>query len=313
MTNGFHRLGRHFRRVAEPATAAFAALPGNARGAIWVLIAGLIFTVMMALIKSIGDTIPVVQILLFRQLTMTCAVAPVLARGFPSAFRTRHLTLHMVRVVLALIAMVCGFTAVVHLPLAEVTALSFTKSLFVVLFALLLLSETAGPRRWLAVLIGFVGVIVMVRPDAEGLNAYAILAIVSAGAAALVMIIIRKVSQVDRPITILSYQAILVGVLMVPPTLWFWVTPTLREWLIMGAIGLISVAGQLANIQGFKDGEASAVAPMDYARLVFAAGIGFLVFLEVPDLATLAGAALIIATSLYTVRAERRQARADGA
>ncbi|MEO9902069.1 MULTISPECIES: DMT family transporter [Alphaproteobacteria] len=306
----FRKFATYLAVLGKPVTVPFKALPGNARGAIWVAIAALFFTVMVALIKSIGDTIPVVQILLFRQIVMTCTVMPVLISGFPDILKTRHLGLHLTRVVLALIAMTCGFTAVVHLPLAEATAIGFAKSLFVTIFAMVALREIAGPRRWFAVLIGFAGVLVMVQPGPDGLNIYALMAVIAAASAAVVMVIIRKVSQFDRPVTILSYQAILVGFLMVPPTIYFWVTPSLNEWLIMGAIGLFSVCGQLSNIHGFKEGEASAVAPMDYIRLVFATIIGFAVFAEIPDLETTIGAIIIIATSLYTVRAEKRAATA---
>lgn len=304
----FGRFATYLGVLGKPVTVPFRALPGNARGAIWVAIAALFFTGMVALIKSIGDTIPVFEILLFRQIVMTCTVLPILISGFPDILKTRHVGLHMTRVVLALIAMTCGFTAVVHLPLAEATALGFAKSLFVTIFAMVVLSEIAGPRRWFAVLIGFAGVLVMVQPGPDGLNIYSLMAVIAAASAAAVMVIIRKVSQFDRPVTILSYQAIMVGFLMVPPALYFWVTPSLNEWLIMGAIGLFSVCGQLCNIQGFKEGEASAVAPMDYIRLVFATLIGFLVFAEIPDLETTIGAVIIIATSLYTVRAEKRAA-----
>lgn len=263
---------------------------------------------MTAVIKSIGDTIPVVQILFFRQIVMTCAVLPLLVSGFPGILKTRHLPLHLTRVLFAVIAMSCGFTAVVHLPLAEATALGFAKSLFVAIFAVILLHEIAGPRRWFAVLVGFTGVLVMVQPGLEGVNLYSVLAVAAAAAAAVVMVIIRKVSQFDSSVTILSYQAILVGLIMLPPTIVYWVTPSPIEWLMMGLIGLLSVFGQLANIQGFRIGEASAVAPMDYTRLVFAALIGLAIFGEIPDPVTAAGATLIIATSLYTVRAERRAA-----
>ncbi|MEE3048049.1 MAG: DMT family transporter, partial [Pseudomonadota bacterium] len=132
------------------------------------------------------------------------------------------------------------------------------------------------------------------------------LAIAGAASAAAVMVIIRKISQFERPVTILSYQSILVGLIMIPPTLVYWVQPSLYEWLVMAAIGVLSVFGQLANIQGFKEGNASAVAPMDYTRLVFAAMIGFLLFGEIPEWTTAIGAGLVIATSLYTVRAEAR-------
>ena len=305
----FNILKALFERSTVSGRSAFAALPPNAQGAIWVVVAGFFFTIMTALIKEIGDTIPVVQILLFRQITMTCTVLPVLISGYPGILKTNHVGLHLARVCMAVIAMTCGFTAFVHLPLADATALGFAKSLFVTLLALAFLHEVAGLRRWFAVLLGFVGVLVMVKPDADGFNAYSLLAVAGAAAAAAVMVIIRKVSQYDRPVTILSYQAILVGIIMIPPTLYFWVTPTLEQWGIMLAIGLLSVVGQLCNIQGFKTGEASAVAPMDYSRRVFAMIIGFVIFLELPDLTTLVGAGLICATSFYTVRAEQRDAR----
>lgn len=307
--HSFNVLRASLERVSAPGRTAFAALSPNARGAVWIVIAGFFFTIMTALIKQIGDTIPVVQILMFRQITMTCTVLPVLISGYPAILKTNHLPLHLARVCMAVIAMVCGFTAFVHLPLAEATAISFAKSLFVTLLALIFLHEVAGPRRWFAVLLGFIGVLVMVKPDADGFNMYSLLAVAGAAAAATVMVIIRKVSQYDRPVTILSYQAIMVGIIMIVPTIYFWVTPTLEQWGIMFAIGLLSVVGQLCNIQGFKEGEASAVAPMDYSRLVFATIIGFVIFLELPDVTTLVGAALICATSFYTVRAEQRAAR----
>jgi drug/metabolite transporter (DMT)-like permease len=300
------RLSQFTARIMEPVAGPFRALPGNARGAIWILLASFFFTVMVALIKSVGGEISVFQILLFRQIVMTCTVMPILVSGFPEILKTRHLHLHLVRVALAVVAMTCGFTAFIHLPLAEATAIGFAKSLFVTVLALFILREVAGPRRWIAVLVGFAGVLIMVQPGPAGFNFYSILAVIAAAAAAGVMVIIRKLSRHDRSVTILSYQAIMVGLLMLVPTVYYWVTPTLEQWLIMGAIGLFSVVGQLMNIQGFKEGEASAVAPMDYTRLIYAALIGFAVFGEVPDLDTALGAALIIGTSIYTVRAEKR-------
>ena len=302
----FGRLAMTCDGVFKPITGSFGALPRNARGAIWVIIAGLFFTVMTALIKMIGDTIPVVQILLFRQIVMTCTVMPVLVLGFPGSLKTNFLKLHLARVMFAVVGMTCGFTALVNLPLAEATALGFAKSLFVAIFAVLLLREVAGPRRWFAVVIGFVGILIMTQPGGCGFNIYSLLAIAGAASAAAVMVIIRKITQFERPVPILSYQSILVGLIMIPPTLVYWVQPSLYEWLVMAAIGVLSVFGQLANIQGFKEGNASAVAPMDYTRLVFAAMIGFLLFGEIPEWTTAIGAGLVIATSLYTVRAEAR-------
>ena len=284
----------------------FAALPGNLRGTLWILGAGLFFTVMMALIKDAGEQISVFQILFVRQLTMTLAVSPVLVKNAPEIFYTHHLRLHAARVILALVAMTAGFTAVIYLPLAEVTALTFAKSIFVTLFAVWFLAETANRTRWLAVLLGFVGVLVMVKPGAAGLNIYALLAVLSAASAAGVMVLIRRIAQTDRPTTILAYQAIFVGVVAAFPAFYFWVPPSPLEWAMMIAIGLLSVVGQYCNIQAFKAGEASAIAPMDYSRLIYATLIGWWIFAELPNPTTVAGAALIVVASVITMRSARQ-------
>lgn len=284
-------------------------LPGNVRGAIYVMTAGIIFTVGSGFIKEMGGEISVFQILLVRQLTMTVTVLPVIARNFPDALRTKSLKLQFVRVFFAMIAMVGSFLAIQHMPLADATALGFAKSLFMTIFAIIFLKEVAGLRRWAATVIGFGGVLIIVQPGAHGVDVYALYALAGAAGAAMVSIIIRHLSQTDRSVTILSYQAILVGITMLPLAVYYWVPPTLEQWLMMFAIGLLSVAGQFCNIAGFRAGEATAIAPMDYAKMLFAVLIGLVMFFEVPSWATIAGSALIAATSIYTIRAERRAAR----
>ena len=116
------------------------------------------------------------------------------------------------------------------------------------------------------------------------MNIFALLAVLSAASAAGVMVLIRRIAQTDRPTTILAYQAIFVGVVAAFPAFYFWVPPSPLEWAMMIAIGLLSVVGQYCNIQAFKAGEASAIAPMDYSRLIYAALIGWWVFAELPDL-----------------------------
>ena len=284
-------------------------LPGNVRGAIYVMTAGMIFTVGSGFVKELGGEISVFQILLIRQLTMTVTVLPVIARNFRDALRTKSLPLQFIRVVFAMVAMVGSFLAIQHMPLADATALGFAKSLFMTIFAIIFLKEVAGLRRWTATIIGFGGILIIVQPGASGVDVYALYALAGAAGAAMVSIIIRHLSQFDRSVTILSYRAILVGLTMLPLAVYYWVPPTLLQWLMMLAIGLLSVAGQFCNIAGFRAGEATAIAPMDYAKMVFAVAIGVLLFLEWPTWHTIAGSVIIAATSIYSVRAERRAAR----
>ena len=285
----------------------FSAFSGNVRGAIWILMAAMIFSIAVALIKAIGTRLPVFEILLVRQAVILVATLPVIYRYFPQAVITRNPWLHVARVFLALIAMYAGFTAVVHLPLADATALGFAKSFFITIFAIVFLKEVVGIRRWLAIIIGFAGVLVMLRPDAGGINIYGVMAVVGAAAAGLVMVIIRYLSRFDKPVTILIYQTVFVGLLALPFALYQWVWPTPREALILVAIGLVSMLGQMCNIRAFAAGEATAIATLDYTRLLWATIIGFIVFTETPSAATLTGAAIIIGASIYTVWRESKR------
>ncbi len=282
----------------------FLGLPGNVQGAIWIIGAGLFFSVMSALIKVTGARIPVIEILFVRQIVLSIIVWPVIAPDLRGAFTTGNFKLHMLRIVLAMVAMIAGFTSTVHLPLADVTALAFTKSIFVTLFAIILLREKVGLHRWGATLLGFAGVGLMLKPSGDGSLYYGLLAILSAAAAGLIMVIIRKLAQNEKLSTIMAYQSFGVGAVLLVPTIWLWVTPTWFEAGLMLLVGVTSAVGQSMNILGYRAGEAAMVAPMDYLRLIYASAIGILIFNDWPTLETLAGAAIIVAASLYTMRRE---------
>ena len=285
----------------------FSALSGNVRGAIWILTAAMFFSVVASLVKTIGARLPVLEILMVRQAVILVATLPVIIRHFPQALMTRKPWHHAARVCCALVAMFGGFTAVVHLPLADATALGFAKSFFITIFAIVFLKEIVGIRRWSAIIVGFVGVLIMLRPDAQGINIYGIMAVVGAAGGGLVMILIRYLSRFDKPITILTYQTVFVGLLATPLALYQWVWPTPREALILLAIGLVSMIGQMCNIRAFGAGEATAIAALDYTRLLWAAIIGFVIFTETPSATTLIGAAIIIGASIYTVWREAKR------
>jgi drug/metabolite transporter (DMT)-like permease len=286
------------------------ALPPNMRGILWIMAAGVALTLMTALIKALGTRIPVVQILFLRQFVLTVMMTPRMVRDPRTAFATEHLKLHALRALFALIAMMTGFTAIVHLPLADAVAISFSKSFFVTIFAILILQEVVSRHRWAAVILGFVGVLIMVRPSPEGFDPYALLGLISAAAVGLVMVIIRKLAQREPLATVITYQAVLVGGALLIPALMYWVEPTPVEWAMLLLIGFLSAIGQSLNFNGFRAGEATAVASADYLRLVYATGLGVLVFNEWPTLPALAGAALIVGTTLYAMWAERRPSAA---
>jgi drug/metabolite transporter (DMT)-like permease len=287
-----------------------AQLPSNTLGALWILQAAFLFSIMVTLIKFLGQDLSVFQILVVRQAIMLAIVTPKILSGLPTSLATKRPGLQLTRIVVATTAMLCGFTAVIELPLADATAISFSKTFFVTIFAIWFLGETVGVHRWGATIAGFVGVLLMLRPDGEGfIDSFALLAIAGAACAGLVMIVVRLLTRTDPPVTILTYQAFGVGMIMLVPAIMTWQAPTMEQWGLLLAVGIISWAAQMSNIQAFRAGEATAIASLDYTRLLYATIFGALVFSQWPRVETLIGAAVIIAASIYTVRREAKRGR----
>jgi drug/metabolite transporter (DMT)-like permease len=287
-------------------------LPGNVRGSLIVLLASLVAVLMTSLIKHLGQSIPVVEILFIRQILVLVIISPVILKNIDSVFRTRVLRLHVLRSSLSVIAMLTGFIAVVHLPLAEVTAISFVRTLFTTILAIFFLREVVGVRRWASVIVGFIGVLVIVRPETDNINIYALLAIVSAFFVSSINILMRKLSQIENSSTIMVYQSIFVTLAMAGPAIYLWVMPTLDEAFLILVIGGLMSLMQWCFIQAYKVGEAAAIAPMEYFRLLYAVVIGIVFFAEVPTLWTLGGAGIIIASTLYTLHRNTLNRRQTG-
>lgn len=262
---------------------------------------------MVALIKLVGERLPVTQILLIRQIGMVIMLAPALLTHFPDVLKTRRLPLQLVRIVLALIAMLGGFTAIINMPLADAIALGFAKSFFITIFAVWILKETVGAYRWSAVAFGFLGVLIMLKPGPEGLSLYGLLAVMGAAAAGGVMVVIRLLSRTDSSNTILAFQALGVGVVMVIPALLQWVAPNPKEWALLVVIGVVSYYAQKANILAFTYGEASLLASLDYVRLIYATLFGWILFHELPSISTWIGAGIIVLAALFTVHRESKR------
>lgn len=278
------------------------ALSGNIRGSLIILVASLVSVLMSSLIKHVGQTIPVIEILFFRQIMVLIIISPVIFRNRATVFRSSIYGMHFLRATLSIFAMYLGFSAVVNMPLAEVTAISFARILFTTILAIIFLNEVIGIRRWSSIVIGFVGVLVIIRPDPDNINLYALMAVASALFVSAVQILLRKISQIDNASTILVFHSVTITIVLSVPTYFQWVMPSVREMIFIVMIGSLMSLMQWMFIKALKVGEAAAIAPMEYVRLIYAGIIGIVFFSETPTVWTLSGAAIIVGSTLYTMR-----------
>lgn len=282
-------------------------LSDNLKGIVLLMMASLVFSLMALIIKLLGQHLHITQILLVRQIGMALIISPAILRNFPGSLYSERPGLELLRVGCALVAMLGGFTAIIHMPLADATAIFFAKSFFVTIFAVIILSEVVGVYRGGAVLIGFVGVMIMLQPGTENFSIYGLYSLVGAAAAAGVMILLRLLSRFDSPQTIMTYGALGVGVVMLVPGIYFWQAPTEMEWLLLVAVSVVSYFAQKCNIFAYKYGEASLLASLDYVRLLWATLFGLLVFDQLPGLWTWVGAAIVIGAAIFTIYRETRR------
>ncbi len=273
------------------------------------MLASILFSLMALLIKLLGQHLHVTQILLLRQLGMLVMVLPAIMRHFPGSLRSNRPGLQVLRMGFAVVAMLGGFTAVIHLPMADATAIFFAKSFFMTIFAALFLGEIVGVYRWSAVAMGFVGVVIMLQPGTTNFSVYSLASLTGAAGAAAVMVILRILSHKDSADTIMTWSALGIGFVMAIPGIYYWQSPTTSEWGLLAALAVVSYFGQRCNIFAFKHGEASLLASMDYVRLLWATLFGFLVFGHFPGMSTWVGAAIVVAAAVFTVYREARLKR----
>jgi drug/metabolite transporter (DMT)-like permease len=292
----------------------------NRRAALWLLASATMFTFTGVLVKTLGQTLHPFEISFFRGLVALAVILPIFARtgGIWAGMKTQIPVLQMTRGVVGSVAMFLGFYAIVALPLAEAQAISFSRNLFLVPLAAFILSEAVGPRRAIAACVGFVGVLIMLRPNMGGGEAGMLLSLGAAAAlghaflVALATVLVNIASRYDGSVTLMFYTNTVSVTLIAIPTFFVWQTPNMQEFLMLVAMGILATASHNCFIRAFAMGEASVIAPVDYSRLIFAALAGFVVFSTVPDIYTIVGALIIVASSFYILRREAGAAAASG-
>jgi drug/metabolite transporter (DMT)-like permease len=281
----------------------------------------LAFTVMAALIKHVGDRYPVGQVVFFRS---AFALIPLLAwlatRGeILSSVRTRNLGGHARRSLAGSFGMFCNFTALSLLPLPDATAIGYAGPFFATLLGALVLKEHVRPYRWLAVGIGFLGVLVMMVPHlrhgvlANGLTGGAalgaIVALTSAAFSGVASVEVRRLSHTEPTGAIVFYFCTISASFGLMTILFGWVWPTPADAAALIGAGIVGGIGQILFSASFRHADVSVLAPFDYMSLLWALAIGFAIFGEWPAVEVLLGAGVVVGSGIFLVMRERRAIR----
>jgi drug/metabolite transporter (DMT)-like permease len=283
------------------------AMDRTARGAALVSLGSFTLVVMAMLVKQVGTRIPTIEILFFRSIVGFLFVLPMFIHNPLEPLRTKRLGLHAVRGIIGTLGNICFFWTITHMLLADAMALQFSRPLFMIPLALAFLGEVAGFRRTAITLVGFAGIALYARPFTEGFDPGAFVGAAGALFGALIVICIKRLATTEPTRTIMFYYAISNAVFSLIPTVWFWVTPTGPEFAMLVMIGFLGIAGQGLITHGWTLGDVTALVPLDYSRIVYSALLGYLVFGELPGLWSVAGMAIIVASSLYLVLTERKR------
>jgi drug/metabolite transporter (DMT)-like permease len=285
----------------------YASLSGNVQGALWMLASAVTFTLMTSLIKFLGnDYSPAVQTF-YRQAAGLIVLAPIILRDPVGAFRTTRPGILLFRSLAGTVGMILAFWAYQEMPLAEANALSFTRTLWIVPLAIFVLGERIGPWRVGATLVGFLGVLLMLQPSIA--NAVGWPAAAALGSAALFAMTVTgmKVMTRDHSVTVLMvWSAVLGFVLAIPLAVLEWRWPEPIDLALLAAMGVLGLLTQVCYIKGMALGDAAAMAPIDYTRLVFAILFGLAFFHEIPNWITMLGAVIVMGSTLVITLRELR-------
>jgi drug/metabolite transporter (DMT)-like permease len=294
------------RRAAGPSLPLAAAGEDRpAHGIGFALLAMALFTFQDAIIKLLAADYSIFQLLFLRSLLM---VPPCLVylRLAGASWWPRRPGAVLLRCIFGFLAWVCFFAALREMPLADVIAITFAAPLCVTALSVPLLGEAVGLRRWLATLVGFAGVLIIVRPGGEMFGPAAGLALLATLFYALSVVMIRDQAKSETSaLLLLSGVVVNLGLSALAQPL-VWITPDLPALALMTVIGLTAGIGQFAMIQAYRFAPAAVVAPFDYTALIWAVLFGWLLFADLPGAAVLSGAAIVVASGLYTFQRETR-------
>lgn len=279
-------------------------IPVHFRAAALMLASTMFFALMVVAIRLASAHLHTFEIAFFRNFFGLIATLPLFIKHGPGILRTQYFPRYLFRCLIGIVSMLCGFWAIGHLPLAQAVSLSYSTPLFVTLAAAAMLNEKVRARRWTAVVLGFIGVLIIVRPGSSEFSIDALIAVLAAVMSALVAIQIKQLSAVEPADRIVIYTTLLWVPMSLLPALSVWQWPQGITWVWVIAAGFMGTGGHMLWTRALKLGEVSALTPISFMQLPVVAIFGWWLFSEKLDVWTLVGAGIIFAANAYIAHRE---------
>ncbi|MBR4126280.1 MAG: DMT family transporter [Alphaproteobacteria bacterium] len=280
----------------------FSSFSPNLKGACWLLGSVILFQISYSLVKLTGQNIPSVQIVFLRSLFQMLLVLPFVCKAGFGVMKTRQYKNYACRLFFGVSNIVLTFYAFTHMQLAGATSLVFTRSLFTIPLAAIMLKEHAGWKRGIATVIGFIGVLIVLNPGPVGIGKAETAALFASFLLALTYIYIQRLSRTENHSAMLMYFGMACCVLTVGPAYFLWVPVKPEVWLGVFAIAATATSAQYCIIRGYQIGKATVISPIDYLQIPLAAMIGRYLFGETLSLHFTVGVIIIITTSVYILK-----------
>jgi drug/metabolite transporter (DMT)-like permease len=305
---GGGRVKRHvLMRHAAFAHRRAARLDPVVRGLLWSGAAGLLFVLLNTLMRSLTLQLAPFQTQFLRYAFGLLVMLPLVARSGTAAYRPRNIGGQFVRGAVHTFGLGLWFTAISHITLADTTAIGFTGPIFIMIGAAWAFGERMRWERWLAALIGFTGVLIVVAPKLSGSGGgYSLLMLASSPVFAASFLITKGLTRYERPAVIVVWQSITVAMFSLPLALVAWQAPTPLQWLAFVGCGILGSAGHYCLTRSFSVADISATQSVKFLDLVWASLLGWLVFADIPSRSTLIGGVVICASTLWIAGREAR-------
>ncbi len=283
--------------------------PSSALAAILLMVASMAcFSTMNVVIRLLSDSMASTQMVFLRNLFSLALIvfwACLMQRRHPR-FPTMRLKSHFWRATFGVAAMELWFYAITIMPLTLATALSFTTPIFATIFAIVFLREHAGLRRWGAIIAGFAGMLIILRPGSSDVDWQAVIVLFSSGMMAIASVLVKTLTRTEPPETIVFYMALFMVPWSALPVIGHWQDVTTPQLLLVLLIALFSTSAHLLLTRAYMRADMVVLMPFDFTRLIFTALMAHALFGEMLDMPTIAGSLIIVASTVYIAHREAR-------